>query len=336
MMLALDDPKLKYSGRTWICPDEVWLDWSACGVELAVTGGTVEAQIDSVDQGEGIRVYLGVYLDGVRTKTFYLKTGLHRYALAENLPDDTVSSVRLVRLTEASMGKATLRGLQVTGRLENRPADKPHKIEWLGDSLTCGYGVLEEGNASFKACTEDVTKTFAWLCSEALQADISVVAASGYGVAFHYDGNREKLIPKMHPHYNAISRNDSPLWDYSLFRPELVVVNLGTNDYNGGHGTEEGAAEVKEKTRAFLTALRATYPKATLCWVYGFCGDGYSDALRQAVEEFALIDGNAAYIAVPLQDIPKNGIGADGHPNVQSNIDCAAYLAPKLRERMNW
>lgn len=334
--VALDNPQLKYTGRTMVNVGEVWLDWSACGVEMTVMGGTVEAQLYGVNLGEGARVYMGVYIDGVRTKTFYLENGLNWYTLAENLPKNTVSVIQLVRLTEASMGKASLFDLKVTGKLVGRPANKPHKIEWIGDSLTCGYGVLEEGSASFKASTEDVTKTFAWLCSKSLQADISVVGASGYSIAYNYDGGKEYRMPEVFPYYNSISRDVYTPWDYSLFQPDLVVINLGTNDASGWHGSEEGAVLIREKTKAFLTALRAAYPKATLCWMYGFCTNEYGDVLRQTVEQFAATDGNAAYLTVPLQNVPKNGIGADGHPNVLSNKDCADNLTPKLKKLMNW
>lgn len=334
--VALDDPALKYTGRSLTVPGEVWLDWSASGLELTVTGGSVEAQMYAVDLGEGQRVYMAVYVDGMRTKTFHLTNGLAWYTLAENLPEGKASTVRLVRLTEASMGKASMFDLKVTGKLGARPADKPHRIEWIGDSLTCGYGVLEENGQPFRACTEDVTKTFAWLCGEALNAEMTVVACSGYGIGTNCAGKQEGLLPRVHPFYNSVSRDMTVRWDYSLYQPELVVINLGTNDFNGCGGSDAGAARVKAGTAAFLASLRAAYPKATLCWVYGLCTDGYGDTIRRAVETFAATDGNAAYIPVSLQDVSQNGIGADGHPNVASHSDCAEELLPKLRALMNW
>ncbi|MBQ8752376.1 MAG: hypothetical protein IJZ13_04650, partial [Clostridia bacterium] len=336
--VALDNPALKYTGRTMVVPGEAYLDWSASGLELAVTGGTVEAQLYGVDLGDNNqRVYMAVYVNGRRTKTFYLENGLAWYTLAETLPENTVSAVRLVRLTEASQGKASLFDLKVTGKLAPRPADKPHRIEWIGDSLTCGYGVLGASQADpFLASTEDVTKTYAWLCAEALNAEMSVVAASGYGIGSNWAGKEEQLIPDVFPYYNSLSRSITEKWEYSRYQPELVVINLGTNDFNGCQGSDEGASRVRKGIVRFLTALRAAYPDATICWVYGFCGDGYGNVIRQSVEAFAAADGNAAYIPVSVQNAAKNGYGSGWHPNAASNEDCAAELLPQLKKLMNW
>ena len=86
-----------------------------------------------------------------------------------------------------------------------------HKIEFIGDSITAGYGVDDEVKEhGFSTATEDVTKTYAYKTAAALQADYSIVAYSGHGIISGYTGDGEKntglLIPINSEHHCEICR----------------------------------------------------------------------------------------------------------------------------------
>ena len=60
------------------------------------------------------------------------------------------------------------------GSAETLP-EKPLKIEVIGDSITCGYGVDDEDeNHQFTTATEDVTKAYAYKTAKALDAEYSI------------------------------------------------------------------------------------------------------------------------------------------------------------------
>ena len=77
--------------------------------------------------------------------------------------------------------------------------EKALSIEFIGDSITCAYGV--EGSNSyepFRTTTENFMKSYAYLTAQKLDADYSAVSYSGYGVLSGYtsgDINTDSLIP---------------------------------------------------------------------------------------------------------------------------------------------
>jgi len=89
---------------------------------------------------------------------------------------------------------------------------KPLHIEFVGDSITCAYGVEgKDQYEDFKTTTENFLKSYAYLTAQKLDADYSTACYSGYGVVSSYssDGVR-RTDGIMSEHYdNAAAK--SPL-----------------------------------------------------------------------------------------------------------------------------
>src|SRR5690606_10796393 len=60
-------------------------------------------------------------------------------------------------------------------------------------------------------------------------ADVVTIAYSGIGVSRSYNG-----APVMSTRYDHAVDNNQSAWDFSRYQPHVVLMNLGTNDYNGG------------------------------------------------------------------------------------------------------
>ena len=337
-LLKMNDPALRYMGRTAETADKACLDWSASFVELRVRGGSVRMQLEAEDNGDAACVHVSVSINGDRTQTVRV-TESGWYTLAEYLPENEVTTVRLTRLTEASLGAMDLTGIEITGKLEARPADSQRRIIWIGDSITAGYGNLAREHDPFTSETEDATQTYAALASDILGADYHIIAGSGYGVATSNGGSRVTGLMPMVYSYQSIPRGAGLQWDHSKFQPDLVVVNLGTNDWAGSFGSEEklneGAAYMQEGIDAFLKDLRKAHPDATIVWAYGLMIEQFSTEVRTAVEAFAKNDPKVHYIQMPLQD-PADGHGAGGHPSANTHLKAAATLAAELKTLLSW
>ena len=114
-------------------------------------------------------------------------------------------------------------------------------IEFVGDSITCGYGVDDENyEHHFSTKTEDVTKAYAYKAAEALNADYSMVAISGYGIISGYTEGDEPIPEQTIPQYYdtlgfsyggfGASKPQDIKWDFTKRQPDIIVINLGTND----------------------------------------------------------------------------------------------------------
>ena len=331
--IALTDEHVKYIGRTNVTEQSAWMDWGGSGFELNVRGGQVRARLFAVDAGDANCAYISVEINGQRTQKIRLTGGSNWYTLADNLPEGKATNIRVLKLSEAQQGTATLQGLEITGETVAPNADKDRKIVWIGDSITAGYGILAQPNDPFTCETEDATLTYAWLVSEYLEAERHILAASGYGVATSNSGSTTSgIFPPVYPYISlARGTGEDQKWDYSAFEPDLVVVNLGTNDAAGG----SNAATLRTGIRQFLTQLRTAHPRATIVWIYGFMIDQYAADIRQEVEAFAQTDDRVHYIQLTkIQGTAE--IGGGGHPSAAAHERLALSLGAELQALMGW
>ena len=329
-LLSFTDPCLQYVGR--VRPDACGtrLDWSGCGFNLRVQGGAVRVRL----RGEAIggqgapvcRVRVGETVT-----TLSVAPAPCWYTLAENLPADRETAVELLKISEPQYGFVNLEALEVTGEVLPALPPPARKILFVGDSITCGYGVTAAIEDPFSTDTEDVTTTYAWLLADRLAAQRHILSASGWGVATANNGSTtECLMPTVLPLVQFAADGKGESWNPADFTPDLVVVNLATNDAAG----QSPADRLQNGIAALLTTLRRDYPAAPILWIYGAMVLWMEDTVRAAVEAFAADDGNTRYI--PLVPVVQAEMGSCGHPNVLGQRRLADDLEPQIRAMMGW
>ena len=195
------------------------------------------------------------------------------------------AEVRLIKLNEGNSLFA-LREIVTDGKIEALP-ERPLKMEFIGDSITCGYGV--EGKSemeTFTTATENAAKGYAFLTAEALDADAMLTCFSGHGIISGYTGdpavrNSADLVP---PYYEKEGRNEFRLptgkyaqetdRDFSRFQPDYIVLNLGTNDLSWCGTDEARGRQYAELYAEFLKTVRKDNPGARILCTLGVMGPG--------------------------------------------------------------
>ena len=110
------------------------------------------------------------------------------------------AEIRLRKLSECTQSLLAVREIQTDGRIEPLE-ERKEKIEFIGDSITCGYGVEAKDELEvFTTATENAGKSFAGLAAEWLGADAMLTCFSGYGIVSGYTDdqehrNTEELVP---------------------------------------------------------------------------------------------------------------------------------------------
>ncbi len=139
-------------------------------------------------------------------------------------------------------------------------------------------------------------------------------------------------MPQVYPHTFYLQPEAD--WDFHQFTPDVVCLNLGTNDFSTtGVNVEKFVATYG----TFVNHVLARYPKAKLVVLQGPMENGKE--LRAALDSvIANLSAEAAsrvhFLALSAQGTV--GLGADYHPNrAQSEIN-AAELTGFLRELMDW
>lgn len=123
-------------------------------------------------------------------------------------------------------------------------------------------------------------------------------------------------------------RHDYGNYDYDEWQPDLVVINLGTNDYKV-NGTE---AQYIENVKYTLSMVRAARPNAKIIWGFG---------MMNLTNEEWIINGVNAYNEAANDDVtyiclPMNRNGDHNHPDGEGMAAGAEALSAKISEIMNW
>ena len=349
--IELDNPNLYYHGRTFDVSGGVGIDWSNSGVSLSVKASevnmTFKAQNGS-DKTQGNRAYVWVFVNGERSKKILLTSGEHTYNIATGLNPEEITEISVIKSTEATFSYIDLTGISVKGSLE-KYEPKIKKIEVIGDSISAGYGILSEAGATgFKAVEEDSTYTYAALLADKFNAELTLLASSGSGVFMDSSGlvsgktsasgKPANIWPDMYD-YSVAARGQrgsaqsiTKEWDFTNDHPDLIIVNLGTNDAANAAKLSEDELNsgVAQAVKTFLTKLTTTHPNAQIVWCYGLMNQKLTTTIKSAVESFGETNDKVSFIELPNQNVFSSTTGADRHPNAEANEKLADYIFSKL------
>ncbi|MBQ7981590.1 MAG: GDSL family lipase, partial [Oscillospiraceae bacterium] len=204
--VALTAENVKLVGRTWLSDDTLWLALSGAGVEFEYTGKKLDITIagDSVATTGTAdnQARVAIYVDGERVIDEMIDSAEETFTAFESAEAKTVN-VKIIKLSECAMSTCGIKAITVAeGETIKPAAKKTHTIEFIGDSITCGYGVDDEVKENhFSTKTEDVTKAYAYKTAQALDADYSMFSISGYGIISGYTTGDEPVSAQTIPQY---------------------------------------------------------------------------------------------------------------------------------------
>jgi lysophospholipase L1-like esterase len=304
--------------------------WSASAISVRFTGPSIAIRLR--DDGNN---QLQVVVDGAPTSVVVTGPSREAYSLASGLAPGE-HEVTISKRTEASVGEMQFLGFTTApgGAIRPMPARAGgRRIELVGDSITAGYG--DEGTiptCPFSPVTENEFLTYGAITARSLGAEHVTIAWSGKtidGMAQLY----ERTLP---------SRADSH-WDFGAWVPDVVVVNLGTNDFFQG---ELRQAVFTTAYVSLLGRIRSHYPHALIVCALGpMMSDTYPPGgmnltrarryLRAAVDAArAKGDSRLSIVEFPSQDPTTAGCGF--HPSVRTHRQMAQQLTAELKNALGW
>ena len=322
--------KIQYTGRVnFSNPERVRFVYP--GVQIAAnfegTGLAMKAK-----PGSG---YFVVAVDNLPVRKIYFSPADSVITLASGLPTALPHTVRVYLCYEGYAKRPEFRGFILEGdtKLVAPPKRPKHRIEFVGNSITCGYGNESlNRKCGFADSTENHYLTYASLLCRMLDAEEHCTARSGIGVYRNYNGKRGGDADTMSKWYDYTCFDDaSQLWDHSKFRPEVICVNLGTNDLS----TKNHDINLYKKAyRKFILHLHEVQPQAKIVMLTGpmLWGEYLKEQIRvldELQKEFTE-QGLATYrFDMTLQD-GTFGYGGSWHPSARQHEIMAGELLPLL------
>lgn len=242
------------------------------------------------------------------------------------------TEVRFRKLSECTQSLLAIQEIQTDGWIE--PLEEQGiRIEFIGDSITCGYGVEgKNGQETFTTATENAGKSYAGLITDWMGSMSMLTCFSGHGIVSGYTDDPEKrnvseLVP---PYYEKVGRNGFELpsgrtvteisWDFSTWQPEKILINLGTNDQSWCQEREPRKEMYTKQYKEFLKTVRKNNPGAMILCVLGIMGTGLNEYMVHAVNEYRAETGDTRIHSMTLQeqDAARDGYGSDFHPNMKT------------------
>ncbi len=220
---------------------------------------------------------------------------------------------------------------------------KRRQIEFIGDSHTVGYG-----NTSPKQqCTNeevwaatDTSKAFGPLTAAHFKADYQIDAISGRGVVRNYNGSAGATLPQAYPY---VLFNQAQKYADATWKPQVIVIALGTNDFSTPlHKGEkwktrdELHADFENTYVAFLRDLRARNPGAYIVvWATKMANGEIETEVQKVIVRLQSIgERNMEYLPIDTLGFTA----CQSHPSVADDEAIAAQLVQLIanHKRVWW
>lgn len=331
----VDFSEIRTLGRTYAQDGLIWFDNTNSGFEFVLSGrGTVYATfVTDAISNPMIDPWIGVYINDEEEPERWFPLQVHStdVTLYENTRNRPVT-IRIEKLSELMVSGAALAKLHITGTgCDVEPTEpKDTLIEFIGDSITSGYGIMS-GSAEepFVTQTQDGSKTFAALTARALDADIRTVSWSGSSVSYAYDDN----VHIIDVYRKGAALRSEEEYDFDAQRPaDYVVINIGTND---GPILRSDPAQYADRFRedynAFLAEVRDKNPEAHIICTLGPMDYTAEPYIEECFNNFAASDGNVSYLTFAAIDAGREGLGAGNHPTDATHERMAELLIKHIK-----
>lgn len=268
----LDNKKIVPVGRTWLNNDLLFLNFSGSGIRCNVSGNEINITFFATKYNEENSCpYITVFLNNKRSD----------YALDSEYKTITiplnkgVNDLRILKRTESNVSHAAIK--EISGVEYHEVEDKKHlNIEFYGDSLTCGFGSLStDPSLPFETKTESFFDAYPYKLAQKLDANYSAISVSGFPVyksrwnqGFALDSVADMI--SISSYHNDDTLQTAPKWDNKNYKPDLVIINLGTNDesyFSVGQDwvdelvKEVGSIEEARKHPKFVNELDLMYKR---------------------------------------------------------------------------
>lgn len=357
--MEIEINSLNWYGRTLDNDGIRYFDYSSSGFSFVLTGKKAEATFvsDPKSWDETAKAVLGIYIsetDEDSWKTFpdeptfrcTLNQKETECVLFESEEEKTVC-IRVVKLSEAAFGYAGLKAIAVEGKIQKSVKNfKGPKIEFIGDSITCGYGIdgVWSETTHFSTQTERADKSYAFLTSKKMDSEFQCCSWSGIGITSNYVDPETVnlpytawLMPANWPYTDkSLSlrlKLEPEVWDQKRFSPDIVVIHLGTNDISWVRDVEARRLNFVAQYRQLIEAVHRRSPSAKICCILGVMGESLNKSVQEAVDLFSKDFPKVTIKTVFCHEQDeKDGIAIDWHPSAKTHKKVADRLVKALKD----
>lgn len=356
---------VRFFGRTFADEehDAVFFNWTGAGFTLQFEGTRLDVALvayETVFLPEGIHwPWISVFVDDndkpINEFCISQPSGTYTLFQSETCGQHTI---RVVKRSENDKGKLGLTAIGGVGRLlPMEYPSEPCRLEFVGDSITCGFGNAAQGRDDpFCAECEDGQHSFAALTAKLLHAQYHSICVSGISLCMPLDPDFRLRLPEdpdvilpvraMEDYYTYTDRpyeerlgkkGGFQEWAFSNFRPDAIVLNLGTNDsfrIKAAADKRREEAHFEASYKAFLASIRKHNGiKPVIACTLGPMDYYLYDNILRTTERYQKETGDEQVFCFKFGGIfPwREGYGGGDHPSLATHQRMAEELAGELK-----
>jgi lysophospholipase L1-like esterase len=334
-IIDADNSAIIYSGRIdFTNPKAPEFGYSGVRIRTKFEGTSLKVKITSPEMTN----YFYIFIDSVLQPKFMTTTTTTELNVASGLKD-TIHSLEMIKITESGQGKCIFKGLvlDASKNIIAGTVSENRKIHFIGNSITCGYGIEVLNNAlHFDPATENFYDGYAAITARSLQADYNIVSRSGIGIYRNYGDPKTGSTNNMYTIYDRTFYDKiTPKWNFFQFQPDVVCVNLGTNDFSTNQGDNTLFTNQYNK---FVDTLRLKYPNAKIVLLMGpmLSNTATVKSLLQSVVKTHVDAGDNNVSMFEMSAQGALGYGADWHPSRAQARKNAGELISYLKGITGW
>jgi lysophospholipase L1-like esterase len=251
--------------------------------------------------------------------------------------------VSVYKATEAANGSVIFTGAE--GDLFKNETPSKKKIEFIGDSITCGMGNdikeipcdtgvwFDQHNAYY---------SYAPIAARNLKADFLLSSVSGMGMYRNWNDEHDKeaIMPDVYENLYLNKDNSKP---YAFgFKPDITCIALGTNDFSEGDHKKARLPFNEEKyVTNYISFIKTVYrhsPDTQIVlldspMVNGDKSQTFAKCLNRIKDSVNKEKGHKPVSVFIFKAVTPHGCGS--HPEIEDDKLMASQLTPYLKTLLN-
>lgn len=354
--IKADDSNIQYFGRIdFGDPQEPTFTFPGVSIKAKFKGTYVSFVMNDQSIGGDTKTnYYNVIIDGVVDTVMAVNSTDTIYEVSTCLTDRE-HVIEVFKRTEGSVGKSGFLGFIIpeVSLLALDPKSSK-KVEFIGDSRTCGYGneMAEYNtallNTGFHSVNEDNYDAWGSITTRRLGSQYHCTAISGRGLFRNNTSSTVNVVPQQF--LRTFQDVGTDTWNPSNYIPDVVVIHLGTNDFFPETWATPDMLDSASYVNAyidFVTLIRQHYPisstklilaygnSKTDWWPAGFMTlTRWTEMVNAVADSLTSAGDTEIYpFLLPGSIAPY---GEDWHPSKAGHFDLSDKITEKIISITGW
>lgn len=283
----------------------------------------------------GLHNYLQYELDGIYQKRIRIE-GNSKDPVVIIAPKTGKHSIWIYKCTEATTGPVYIQKVEAEN-LKSLTVPTAPLIEFIGNSITCGAAA----DASEVPCGQGEyhdhhNAYYAYGPRVARDLGVNYFLSSVSGIGIYRNWNSDgPTMPQVYEKAD-LREDDTRLWNFSAYTPQIVSIALGTNDFSNGDGVKkrlpfDSALFISNYVK-FVQLVKSKYPKAQIALLSSPMVGGSNGHLLESCLQAVKRNTDALYKSdKPIALFffkPMQPHGCSYHPSVEDHAEMANELFP--------